>query len=84
VYWDKPEQGLVGYPVASEAIHGLHCLNMLRRHLFFNAEHTIEHYTDQERSVAEKYRILHIGTFAYFTPSQMYHSRDFLICVSPS
>ena len=69
VYWDKPEKGLVGYPVASEAIHGLHCLNMLRRHLFFNAEHTIEHYTEQERSVAEKYRILHIGMFPYSTLS---------------
>ncbi|KAJ8131584.1 hypothetical protein O1611_g2040 [Lasiodiplodia mahajangana] len=39
-YVDRPDLGMVGYPVLPEAVHQMHCVNMLRRNLYYNKEHT--------------------------------------------
>ncbi|KAI1739813.1 hypothetical protein F4680DRAFT_466302 [Xylaria scruposa] len=38
-YIDRPDIGMVGYPVMPEAVHHMHCVNMLRRNLYYNKEH---------------------------------------------
>ena len=62
VYWDDPKKGLVGYPVLLEAVHQLHCLDMLRKHLWYNVEWTREHYGESEKMMDNVIRELHIGT----------------------
>jgi hypothetical protein len=64
VYWDEPQKGLVGYPVLVEAVHQLHCLNVLRKHLWYNVEWTREQYSEGERMVDGVTRELHIGMYA--------------------
>ncbi|KAI0439359.1 hypothetical protein F4803DRAFT_47623 [Xylaria telfairii] len=39
-YVDRPDIGMVGYPVLPEAVHQMHCVNMLRRNLYYNKEHS--------------------------------------------
>ncbi|KAI0491013.1 hypothetical protein F4859DRAFT_508803 [Xylaria cf. heliscus] len=39
-YVDRPDIGMVGYPVLPEAVHEMHCVNMLRMNLYYNKEHT--------------------------------------------
>ncbi|KAI0398004.1 hypothetical protein F5Y17DRAFT_413128 [Xylariaceae sp. FL0594] len=39
-YIDRPDIGMVGYPVLPEAVHQMHCVNMLRKNLYYNIEHT--------------------------------------------
>jgi hypothetical protein len=63
VYWDEPEKGLVGYPVVVEAVHQLHCLNVLRKHLWYNADWTREQYSEGEKLTDGVIRELHIGTY---------------------
>lgn len=65
-YVDRPDLDMVGYPVLPEAIHEMHCVNMLRRNLYYNKEHS--------RSACrppfcvppelESWDILHIGEMA--------------------
>ncbi|KAH8882504.1 hypothetical protein GQ53DRAFT_831394 [Thozetella sp. PMI_491] len=43
-YYDNSTAGLVGYPVALETFHQIHCLNMLRQNLYFNVNFTRSHY----------------------------------------
>lgn len=40
-YVDRPDIGMVGYPVLPEAVHEMHCVNMLRRNLYYNKEHSL-------------------------------------------
>ncbi|KAF2035098.1 hypothetical protein EK21DRAFT_33411, partial [Setomelanomma holmii] len=35
-YFGAPESGVEGYPVVIEAVHQIHCLNVLRKNLYFN------------------------------------------------
>ncbi|KAK3315706.1 hypothetical protein B0H66DRAFT_269811 [Apodospora peruviana] len=37
-YWDNPAAGLEGYPVGIEALHQVHCLNLLRQNLYYNVD----------------------------------------------
>jgi hypothetical protein len=72
VHWDEPERGLVRYPVVVEAVHQLHCLNVLRKHLWYNVEWTREQYSEGEKMTDGVTRELHIGIFTasvYFLTS---------------
>jgi hypothetical protein len=60
-YLDYPELGLVGYPTNSEAIHQMHCLNVLRMNLYFNVEYTRQHCGHEYCHEPGKYAELHIG-----------------------
>ncbi|ORY70415.1 uncharacterized protein BCR38DRAFT_521202 [Pseudomassariella vexata] len=59
-YFDSPEMGLVGYPVKVEAIHQMHCLNLLRMNLYYNIDHTRETCGPPHCAGPEKYVQLHI------------------------
>ncbi|KAI0391627.1 hypothetical protein F5Y17DRAFT_439825 [Xylariaceae sp. FL0594] len=39
-YIDRPDLGMVGYPVIVEAVHQMHCLDLLRRNLYYNKAFT--------------------------------------------
>ncbi|KAI0023019.1 hypothetical protein F4780DRAFT_787619 [Xylariomycetidae sp. FL0641] len=41
-YIDRPDLGMVGYPVLPEAVHEMHCVNLLRRNLYYNKEHSVQ------------------------------------------
>lgn len=62
-YIDRPDIGMVGYPVLPEAIHEMHCVDKLRQNLYYNIEHTrssCEH-NDCVPPGMESWDILHIG-----------------------
>lgn len=61
-YIDRPDIGMVGYPVLPEAIHEMHCVDKLRQNLYYNIEHTrssCEH-NDCVPPGMESWDILHI------------------------
>ncbi|KAH8898067.1 hypothetical protein GQ53DRAFT_610621, partial [Thozetella sp. PMI_491] len=39
-YIDRPDLGMVGYIAIPEAMHQMHCVNTLRKNLWYNIEHT--------------------------------------------
>ncbi|KAI1813966.1 hypothetical protein GGS20DRAFT_598566 [Poronia punctata] len=39
-YIDRPDIGMVGYPVVPEAVHQMHCLDVLRQNLYYNKAYT--------------------------------------------
>ena len=61
-YIDRPDIGMVGYAVIPEAMHQMHCVNELRRHLYYNIEETRKTCTPELclGPEHEKYRRLHI------------------------
>lgn len=64
-YLDAPERGLVGYPVKIEAIHQMHCLNLMRMHLYYNYPHTKETCGPPICAGPEEYVRLHIGMICF-------------------
>jgi hypothetical protein len=62
-YVDRPDLGAVGYPVLPEAIHDMHCVNMLRQNLYYNIDHTRKHCPQEtcESPELEPWRIGHVG-----------------------
>ena len=66
-YIDRPDLGVEGYPVLPEAIHEMHCVNMVRRNLYYNIEHTRKgcHPPDCEPPELESWRIQHVGRFCF-------------------
>lgn len=65
-YVERPDLGVEGYPVLPEAIHEMHCVNMLRRNLYYNIEHTRAncHPPNCEPPELESWRIQHVGKFS--------------------
>jgi hypothetical protein len=62
-YVDRPDIGMVGYPVLPEAIHVMHCVDKLRQNLYYNIEHTRK-YCKLNSCVPpemEEWDILHIS-----------------------
>ncbi|KAF2790399.1 hypothetical protein K505DRAFT_340463 [Melanomma pulvis-pyrius CBS 109.77] len=63
-YWDNPDMGFLGYPVGIEVHHQLHCLDMIRKNLYYNIDFTREKL--QKTCVtpkcvgSEEFRELHI------------------------
>ncbi|KAI1815966.1 hypothetical protein GGS20DRAFT_275679 [Poronia punctata] len=39
-YIDRPDLNMVGYPVLPEAVHQMHCVNLLRKNLYYNVQHS--------------------------------------------
>lgn len=66
VYFDNPELGLEGFPVKLEAIHQMHCLNLLRMNLYYNIEHTRATCGPPHCDGPEEYVQLHIGASRLF------------------
>ena len=62
-YVDRPDLGMVGYPVLPEAIHEMHCVDKVRQNLYYNVEHTRKHCEHNQcvPSHLEDWDILHIG-----------------------
>ncbi|KAF2125132.1 hypothetical protein P153DRAFT_400618 [Dothidotthia symphoricarpi CBS 119687] len=73
-YWDAPELGLEGYPVGVEVLHQLHCLDMLRRNLWFNIDFTRE----QARKDCPESKPDLCGEPQEFTNTHIDHCVDFL------
>lgn len=73
-YIDRPDLGVEGYPVLPEAIHEMHCINMLRRNLYYNIEHTRAncHSTNCEPPELESWRIQHVGTYSGYLICNFY------------
>lgn len=67
-YIKRPDLGVEGYPVLPEAIHEMHCVNMIRRNLYYNIDHTRTdcHPPDCEPPEMESWRIQHVGEFLDF------------------
>ncbi|KUJ11014.1 uncharacterized protein LY89DRAFT_688977 [Mollisia scopiformis] len=61
-YVDRPDLGVEGYPVLPEAIHEMHCVNMVRRNLYYNIEHTRAgcHPPNCEPPELESWRMQHV------------------------
>ncbi|KAG0648777.1 hypothetical protein D0Z07_4706 [Hyphodiscus hymeniophilus] len=61
-YIDRPDLGVEGFPVLPEAIHEMHCVNMVRRNLYYNIEHTRAgcHPPNCEPPELESWRIQHV------------------------
>ncbi|KAB5526287.1 hypothetical protein GE09DRAFT_939225, partial [Coniochaeta sp. 2T2.1] len=62
-YIDRPDIGMVGYPVLPEAIHEMHCVDKLRQNLYYNKEHTRQNYGHNHcvPHELEEWDILHTG-----------------------
>lgn len=62
-YVDRPDLGVVGYPVLPEATHHMHCISMLRQNLYYNINHTRQdcHPPTCEGPELEEWRVLHVG-----------------------
>lgn len=71
-YVDRPDLGIEGFPVLPEAIHQMHCVNMLRRNLYYNIEHTRKdcHPPNCEPPELESWRIQHVGKSALSSQTQ--------------
>lgn len=55
-YVDNPEKGQVGYVAAIEVTHQLHCLDMMRRSLYYNINHTRATCKDDQCPDSPKYK----------------------------